>query len=90
MCAAYLKELLAIMLIGEGVVGTLYPERYTRMWATGPGPWRDFIGWWAEQPDLVRLLCAAEVGTGLWLATRQFPRANAVPQSVGREQSAVS
>jgi hypothetical protein len=36
MNSAQVKELLALMLVGEGVVGTLYPQRYTRLWKTGP------------------------------------------------------
>lgn len=72
MTAAHVKELFAMMLIGEGVVGGLYPERYTRMWATGPRPWRAFIGRWTERHELLRLVYAAEAAAGLWLATRQF------------------
>jgi hypothetical protein len=85
MSAAHLKELLALLLIGEGVVGTLYPERYTLLWATGPRPWREFIDWWAKRPGRLRLLCAAEAGVGLWLATRQFPPAEAAPQDFGSD-----
>jgi hypothetical protein len=73
MTSAHLKELLALLLIGEGVVGMLYPERYTRVWAGGPGPWNKFIQWWAERPRTLRVLWAAQTGAGLWLAARQFP-----------------
>jgi len=85
MTAAHLKELLALLLIGEGVVGTLCPERYTRTWANGPGRWRDFIGWWADRPALMRVLCAAEAGIGLWLAVRQFPPDDAGHQVFSRD-----
>jgi hypothetical protein len=84
MTAAHLKELLALLLIGEGVVGTLYPEQYTRTWENGPGRWQNFIGWWADRPALMRVLCAAEAGVGLWLAVRQFPPAEIGRQTFGR------
>jgi hypothetical protein len=83
MTAAHLKELFALLLIGEGVVGVLYPEQHTRLWAFGPRPWRQFIEWWAERPDLLRLLWAGQAGVGLWLAARQFPSAEAMPQAGG-------
>lgn len=72
MNSAQVKELLALMLVGEGVVGTLYPQRYTRLWKTGPRGWRDFVAWWSDRPALLRLICAAELGVGIWLADRQL------------------
>ncbi len=73
MTIAHVKELVALMMIGEGVVGTLYPVRYARLWAKGPRPWNEFIEWWADRPGLLRFICAAEIGVGVWLADRQLP-----------------
>jgi hypothetical protein len=84
MTAAHLKELLALLLIGEGVVGALYPEQYTRTWESGSGRWQKFIGWWADRPQLMRALCAAEAGVGLWLAVRQFTPDETQPRAFER------
>lgn len=73
MTAAHLKELLGLMLIGEGVVGVLYPEQHTRLWAIGPRPWREFVERCAQQSELLRLLWAAQTGVGIWLTARQLP-----------------
>jgi hypothetical protein len=88
MIAAYFKELVALLMIGEGVVGTLYPEQYARMWATGPRGWREFIDWWADRPRLMRWMCGAELCAGLWLATRQFAAADVAAHRLERKQIA--
>jgi hypothetical protein len=76
MTAAHLKEIFALFLIGEGVVGSLYPDRYTRLWGRGDNRWARFLDWWADRPALLRALWVAQAGVGLWLAARQLPPAN--------------
>lgn len=66
-----LKELLAIWMLGEGVVGSLRPKRYMRLWRFGPKAYRKFIDRITDHPNATRLACAAEAGVGLWLALRQ-------------------
>ena len=74
MTAERMKELLALVLIGEGVVGMLNPVGHLRLWEMGPRPLRELVKWCEERPGLMRLVWAAQAGVGLWLATRQFPR----------------
>ncbi len=83
MTATHLKELLALLLIGEGVVGSLYPERYTRLWGREDTRWGRFLDWWADRPALLRALWVAQTGVGLWLAVRQFPPARQAHGSLG-------
>ncbi|HKX32741.1 MAG TPA: hypothetical protein VJ302_33955 [Blastocatellia bacterium] len=67
-----LKELMAIWMIGEGIVGALRPRRYMRLWRFGPEPYRNLIDTLAEHQGTTRILCAAEAGVGLWWALRQL------------------
>lgn len=66
------KELAAIAAIGDGVVGLVAPRRHSLLWRVGPEGYQEAIGWFAGRPGVVRLLAAAEVGAGLWLALRQY------------------
>lgn len=72
MNAARLKELLALAMIGEGVVAMLYPRQHALLWRVGPRPLRGLVGWFADRPRLTRAMATAEVGAGLWLATSQL------------------
>lgn len=71
--ARRLKELTAILLIGDGVVGFAAPRRHSLLWRFGPEGYTETVAWFAERPGLVRVLAAAEVAGGLWLALRQYP-----------------
>ena len=76
-----LKELAAMVLIGDGVVGFLSPRRHSLLWRFGPRPYRELMEAFAERPRLTRLLCVAEVGLGVWWALRQTP--NEMPNGEG-------
>lgn len=67
------KELAAIAVIGDGVVGLVAPRRHSLLWKVGPEGYQEAIRWFAERPSLVRLLAAGELGLGLTLALRQYP-----------------
>jgi hypothetical protein len=71
MLSKRLKEIVAIGLIGEGIVGFMRPQRYLGLWKFGPKPYQEFIEELIEHKDLTRLLCGVEVGSGGWLALRQ-------------------
>jgi hypothetical protein len=68
------KEIAAIMMIGEGIVGALIPRRYMRLWDFGPKRYRKFIKASVKRPNLVRIASAAGAGVGVWLALRQASR----------------
>jgi hypothetical protein len=69
-----LKELGAMMMVGDGVIGLATPERHCRLWKVGPEPCQRLMEQFAERPGLTRAFCAAEVALGLWLAVQQQPR----------------
>jgi len=70
-----MKELAAIAMIGDGVVGLVAPRRHSLLWKLGPEGYQEAIRWFAARPAVVRLLAGAEVGAGLWLALRQYGEA---------------
>jgi hypothetical protein len=65
------KELLALWMVGEGVIGSLRPRRYMQLWRFGPKAYRKFIDTLTDHPTATRMLCAAEAGVGVWWALRQ-------------------
>jgi len=68
------KEIAAIMIIGEGLIGTLMPRRHMRLWEFGPRGYRNFIKAGSKRPNLVRIASAAGTGLGIWWALRQVSR----------------
>lgn len=65
-------ETAAILSIGDGVVALLAPRGHSLLWETGPEPLRRAARFFAENPNHMRALGAAEVAFGLWLALRQY------------------
>jgi len=68
-------EVLALAMIGEGVVGLLHPRRYSLFWKIGPTWLRHTTQTLAEHRDATRLMCAGEIAVGLWLALREIDEA---------------
>ena len=64
------KELSAMALIGDGVIGALQPARHAKRWLTGPKSWRRAMRAFARRPALTRSLATAEAVGGVWLARR--------------------
>jgi hypothetical protein len=67
-----LKNLTAIMLIGDGVLTTLRPHsdadtRNTGSGNTGPEPWKALMRYLSDHRDMVRAIGMAEVALGLAL-----------------------
>ncbi len=65
-------EVLALAMIGEGIVGLLRPRRYSLFWKIGPDWLRTTVETLAEHREATRLLCAGEIAFGLWLALREI------------------
>lgn len=66
------KNILAIGLIGDGVVALIWPRRQLTLWKFGPEPYQRLTQAVAERPLLVRLVAAAEIATGLWWNRRVY------------------
>src|SRR5262249_21884993 len=67
------NEVVAMSMIGDGVLAVLQPERHCRLWEFGPKGYRAVIEWCAQHPTATRLMGAAEVALGIWLGSRQKP-----------------
>jgi hypothetical protein len=65
-------ETFAILAIGDAVIELVAPKRHSLLWETGPEWSRRTARFFAENPNLMRLLGAAQLGFGLWLAGRQY------------------
>jgi hypothetical protein len=67
-----ITELVAMLMIGEGVLTLIAPRRHSLLWEFGPEGYRRALEAFAEHPTLSRLVAAAEAGLGLWLALRVY------------------
>ncbi len=65
-------ELLAMLIVGDGVIALVAPRRHSLLWRFGPEGYRRAMEAFAEHPGLVRVLAAVEVVGGLWLALGQY------------------
>jgi hypothetical protein len=66
-----LIEAFAILTLGDGLIAFLAPREHSRLWVIGPQSTRRIGKWFVEKPDLMRVLGAAQVVLGVWLALRQ-------------------
>ena len=55
------KELAAMVLIGDGLLGLLSPSAHVRRWQRGPKWSRDIIGSFAHRPQLTRMVAGGEL-----------------------------
>jgi hypothetical protein len=60
-------------MIGDGLTGLLKPRRHSLLWDVGPNPFRRAMETLVAHPAQARLLYAAEIGVGAWLAAQQTP-----------------
>ncbi|HEV8044695.1 MAG TPA: hypothetical protein VGP38_05910 [Rubrobacter sp.] len=67
-----LLETFAVVTIGDGVIELLAPREHSLLWEIGPEGARKTARFFAENPNLMRLLGAFQVAFGLWLALRQY------------------
>ena len=66
-----LSESAGMLMIGDGILGLLYPRQHCLLWRGGPNWWRDTVDWFAAHPVVTQTCAATEVAVGLWLATSQ-------------------
>jgi hypothetical protein len=69
----WITELLAILLIGDGVLGFTFPRRYLLLLSEfGPEAYKRSMEELSERAPLTRLLSAGQVGLGLFIASRGY------------------
>ncbi|MGE0045644.1 MAG: hypothetical protein AB7J28_13260 [Hyphomonadaceae bacterium] len=66
-------ETLAMLMIGDGVLMAAQPRRHMSVWRIGPEPLREAVDALRERPYLTTALGIAQVGIGLYLASRIRP-----------------
>ena len=64
-------EIAALLMVGDGVIGMLQPERHARLWQSGLRPYRAAMEPLVRHRGLTRAIAAAQVAAGLWWASRQ-------------------
>ncbi len=67
-----LKETLAVITVGDGVIELLAPREHSLLWDVGPEGVRKVARFFADNPNYMRLLGLAQIGFGIWLALRQY------------------
>ncbi len=75
LAARRVVEMLGLLMIGDGTLAATRPSRYMALWVGGPRPWRRMMSFFATRPTLTRVVGAAELAAGLWIALRQQPSA---------------
>ena len=67
-----LLETFAVVTIGDGAIELVAPRRHSLLWDAGPEGARRVARHFAEHPNQMRLLGAAQIAFGVWLALRQY------------------
>jgi hypothetical protein len=70
--ARRVRETLAILIIGDGAIELVSPRQHSLLWEVGPEGVRKLARFFAENPNYMRLIGAAQIAFGLWLALRQY------------------
>jgi hypothetical protein len=65
------KHFAAMVLIGDGVMAVVHPEKDASAWKTGPKVWRDLMHGLSERPNLTRAIGVAQIVGGIWWALKQ-------------------
>jgi hypothetical protein len=63
-------QLVALVMVGDGVVGFFRPRWHSLLWKIGPKAYRELMEHFAEEPTEARWLYALEAVLGAWAATR--------------------
>ena len=67
-----MKETFAILTKGDGMIELFSPREHSLLWEFGPDRFRNAASFFADNPNLMRLLGILQVAFGLWLAQRQY------------------
>jgi hypothetical protein len=71
--ALHLKHITAIVLIGDGLLALVTPERDAMAWRMGPEPFRSLMSYMAKRPTLTRWVGATQIAVGIWWVLREEP-----------------
>jgi hypothetical protein len=65
------KHFAAMVLIGDGVMAIVHPQKDAHAWKKGPKVWQNLMHQLAERPNLTRVIGAAQIVGGIWWALHQ-------------------
>jgi uncharacterized protein YjeT (DUF2065 family) len=65
------KHFAAMVLIGDGVMALVHPEKDARAWKRGPKVWQNLMHGLSERPNLTRAIGVAQIVGGIWWALHQ-------------------
>ena len=63
-----LKHFAAMLLIGDGVMAVVHPEKDALAWKKGPKPWQNLMHALHDRPGLTRAIGVAQIAGGIWWA----------------------
>jgi flavin-binding protein dodecin len=66
------RDLIGAFVVGNGVLDLIAPRQRVFLWVFGPERLRKLILWFADHPTAMRLRGVVRIGTGIWLALRQY------------------
>jgi hypothetical protein len=67
-----IKDIIAMLLIGDGALTLIAARNRALVWGFGPERLRKSASWQADYPLFMRLEGMASVAVGVWLALRQY------------------
>jgi uncharacterized protein YjeT (DUF2065 family) len=65
------KHFAAMVLIGDGVMALVHPQRDAKAWKTGPRLWRNLMHELSKRPALTRAIGVAQIAGGIYWALKQ-------------------
>ncbi len=65
------KHFAAMVLIGDGVMAIVHPEKDAKAWKQGPKFWQNLMHGLSKRPNLTRAIGAAQIIGGIWWALKQ-------------------
>ena len=68
-------DLIGAFVVGNGALDLIAPRQRVFLWVFGPEALRKLALWFADHPTAMRLRGIARIGTGIWLALRQYREA---------------
>ena len=68
-------DLIGAFVVGNGVLDLIAPRQRVFVWVFGPERLRKLALWFADHPTAMRLRGIVRIGTGIWLALRQYREA---------------
>jgi len=69
-------DLVAAFVVGNGVLDLVAPRQRVLLWVFGPEALRKLALWFADHPAAMRFRGLVRIGTGVWLALRQYREAS--------------